>query len=285
VRPKESYFNKIIIVQSLKEFKTGDRLQDDLNMLVLQTEGLVTSELKNVRNRDDIIGLLIEIEEDVKVGKYSPVIHFEMHGSNDRSGLLLGTSEHISWRELRDLLARINVQCCSNLIVCLSACYGGWFASSVELDSRAPCWALVGPKDVMQPDDLLSDYTRFYVELLKSKNGITAIKVLNNDKSNDEAPYFFITAEMFFKIAWENYLKMGATNKQLNIRANQLLRKLRKDKRVDKNKLPSRNDVKQSFIDHHPVLFKKSKEHFFMLDMYPKNKERFTVEYEELKKI
>lgn len=193
-------FSKIIIIQSLEKGRTGSRLQDDLSVLAVSTEGLVSSELIDVKNKEEFMALLSSINLDVRAGKYSPIIHIEAHGSSDNSGLVLASPEnYVSWREMKRPLAEINVATRLNLIVCLSACNGAYLASAIETIDRAPCWALVGPKGKMYPDDLLKDFTGFYGEIFKGSNGVTALKLLNRNQAGSESQYFLQPQRCFLK--------------------------------------------------------------------------------------
>lgn len=273
-------FSKIIIIQSLKEGRTGSRLQDDLSVLTIFTDGLVCSELIDVNTKEELMSLLSTINLDVRAGKYRPIIHIEAHGSIDNSGLVLASpGNFVSWREIKGPLADINVATGLNLLVCLSACYGAYMTSAIETIDRAPCWALVGPKGKMYPDDLLKDFTGFYDEILRTRNGGAALKRLYRDKIGSESLYFFTTAEMFFETVWINYIRKNCNDDQLNNRTNAMVRELKK--RGMKN-VPSRNELKAKLMQSHPDFFIKSKEYYFMMDLFEENKERFAMDYESI---
>ena len=52
-------YNEIIILQSLKSGRTGSRIYEDLNQMVLQTNGLVRVKLVDI---DSTRGMLDELE-------------------------------------------------------------------------------------------------------------------------------------------------------------------------------------------------------------------------------
>jgi hypothetical protein len=272
-------FNKIVIIQSLKDFLTGNRLQDDLNILTIFTDGIVTSELIDVGNKIEFLASLSKIKKDVQEGKYRPIIHIEAHGNEDNSGLMLASKEVITWQEMKISLAGINEATRFNLIICISACYGGSLAKALETNDRSPCWALVGPKEDMYPEDLLKDYTGFYKEIFKTKSGSMALKRLNHSLTGNDAKYYFTTAEWFFELVWLNYLREYCSKENLNKRANEMLKKLRKK---NLRYLPSRNEIKNDILGRHPELFAKSKETFFMMDLFQENCDRFIVDYEKI---
>lgn len=273
---KSANFNKVVIIQSLEKGRTGNRLQDDLGILTVFTDGIVTSELIDILNKQQFLSSLLNIKQDVQVGKYNPIIHIEAHGNEDNSGLILASNEAITWQEMKRPLSEINKATRLNLIVCVSSCYGGSLVSALDTNDRAPCWALVGPKEEMYPDDLLRHFTGFYEEIFKTKSGGSAIRRLNNGLTGNEAKYYFTTAEQFFEIVWINYLQKQCSNDKLNKRANSMLRKLRKK---NLRYIPSRNEIKNDLLRHHPEFFIKSKENYFMMDLFDENRSRFSVDY------
>jgi len=67
-------FNKILIIQSLNDYLTGNKLQDDLNILTIFTDGIVSSELIDARDKKAFLSTLVTIKKDVLNGKYNPII-------------------------------------------------------------------------------------------------------------------------------------------------------------------------------------------------------------------
>lgn len=272
-------FNKILIIQSLNDYLTGNKLQDDLNILTIFTDGIVSSELIDARDKKTFLSTLVTIKKDVLNGKYNPIIHIEAHGNPDNNGLVLASGESITWQELKMPLAEINEATRLNLVVCIAACYGGSLTKVLGTQDRAPCWALVGPKEEMFPEDLLKDYTGFYEKIFKTKSGGMAIKRLNRDLVGNEAKYFFTTAEWLFERVWINYLQKECTKENLDKRANEILKELKKR---GMQYLPSRNEIKKDIFKSHPSSFEKSKERFFMIDLFQENKARFLVDYDNI---
>lgn len=274
---KSANFNKVVIIQSLNQDFTGNRLQDDLGILTIFTKGIVTSNLIDTKTKKQFLDSLYKIKQDVHEGQYRPIIHIEAHGNTDNSGLFLASNEDISWREMKLPLSEINMATGLNLLVCISACYGGSFVRALDTIDRAPCWGLVGPKEEMYPQDLLKSFTRFYEEIFRTGNGGNAIRHLNNGLIGNDAKFYFTTAEQFFELIWINYLQNKCSNEELNQRANNMVRELRNKKSA---RIPSRNEMKKNIIQHNPKHFEKSKVNFFMMDLFDENKDRFTVSFE-----
>lgn len=274
-----AHFNKVIIIQSLNDGKTGSRLFDDLNVLTVFTDGLVTVELKDVHFSTDFINFLEKIAADVRKGIYMPLLHIESHGAEDQSGLVLSSGEYISWEKMKKPLCEINDATQMNLIVAISACFGAGLTQALTITDRAPLWALVGPLEAMYPDDLLCDYGEFYNELLKSRDGDEAIRRLNRDRTGNEVLYYFTTAESFFEQVWIRYVNESCSDQTLNNRANSMIRQLRGKKR--RSQIPSRNSIKQMYLDGLPEAFEKYSKRFFLLDIYPGIADRISFNYRD----
>lgn len=273
-------FNKIVIIQSLNKFLTGNRLQDDLTILTILTDGIVSSDLINVGNKKEFFACLSEIKKNVQGGKYRPIIHIEAHGNEN--SLMLASGEFITWQEMKIPFAEINEATRFNLFICISACYGSYLTLALDILDRAPCRALVGPKIAMYPEDLLKDYTGFYEVIFKTKSGSLALQRLNHDLTGNDAKYYLTTADSFFGQVWKKYLRETCSNENLNRRANKMLGKLKK---ANCTQLPSRNDLKYNIVKCHPQIYEKSKERFFMADLFKENRDIFPVEYERIVQI
>lgn len=223
---------------------------------------------------------LSNINQDVRAGKYRPIIHIEAHGNKDNSGLVLASEEPITWQEMKGPLSIINEATRLNLIVCVSACYGALLVKSLETNDRAPCWALVGPVKEMYPNDLLKDFTGFYEDLFKTKSGSIALQRFKNKIEGKMDRYFFTTAEWFFEDIWVNYFREHCSDESLNSRMNAIRRDLKKNNCTN---IPSRNELKKDLLlNHHPKLFNRSKEKFFMMDLFHENRDRFLVNYDSI---
>jgi hypothetical protein len=274
-------YNRIVIIQSLSEGLTGTRLLDDLNIKTIMTNGIVSSELIDVERKADFMETLSNIYHTVNDGSYIPIIQIEAHGSKDKSGLVMSSGELVPWQEMKEPLAQINKATRFDLIVCLSACHGANLAKVIDTFGRAPFWAIVGPKNEMKAGDLLKDFTRFYEELFKTQNGAAAFNQLNNSIIGSIAPYVFMPADWYFESLWLDFICYDYNNDNLNNRANDIIKKLKK--RGDK-KIPSRNQIKTDLLRSLQEYFIQSKEEFFMMDLFPENVDRFPVDYEIIHK-
>lgn len=64
----------------------------------------------------------------------SPIIHFEVHDSSDKKGLVLTSKELITWEELYQNLAPVNQLLRNELFITMAVCHGSFFLMSSCID-------------------------------------------------------------------------------------------------------------------------------------------------------
>ena len=201
-----SHFSKIVVLQSLPlgEMPTGKRLFEDIETRnVFFQRGLKIS-FNDVLNKPQFLVCLEQLREEAARGTW-PLLHIECHGANDKTGIVLADSSFLSWVELKPYLTAINVETRCNLIIVLGSCYGGHLGEIIYLTDRVPCWALIGPTHEVFPNELISNFSDFYTELLRSLDGNNSLKALQSTPLKTGG-YFFTTAIGFFQLAYANYL-------------------------------------------------------------------------------
>jgi len=95
-------FNKIYTIQSLNaltEKLTGKELHDDIIRHLSTKHPGKSSELIDVVTKQDFINALNKIKIECETNSIKPIIHLEMHGLDDKTGLSL-ISDNITWQEV-----------------------------------------------------------------------------------------------------------------------------------------------------------------------------------------
>jgi hypothetical protein len=274
-----AHFSKIAVIQSIpsNELHTGTKLHEDLETLGAWNAKGLKSELHNVITMRELLGLLSELNEKARLEGDWPVLHFETHGNHE--GLGLASGEFITWAELKIPLAELNIQTQNNLIVVVAACYGAYLTSALVPTDRAPCWGLVGPNEAMYPDDLLRSFLEFYTELFATGNGSASLKRLNAAVSSDKLSYTFSQCEFMFKMVYHKYLQDNFAPRALKKRA---LALYLETKRRGAAPVGGVGEIKRRLLKSREDYFPRHRENFFMFDLYPKNRERFPVTYQDV---
>lgn len=277
------HFNRIVIVQSLgkDEFHTGKKLNDDLEILNQAHDLGLDIELHDVETKKELLDLLSRLTKEARQIESFPILHLEIHGSNDKKGLVLASGEFVGWQELKNPLVNLNIVTKNNLFIVLAVCHGAYLLELFLPTDRSPCWGMIGPESQISAGNLLQSYSVFYEELLKTGDGNKAVKLLNGKVQKEGTDYYFTTAERHFIQVFKMYSNNPdlCSPKALRERA----RKVRKEIKKSKSEVvPSVGALIRQF-NKKSIQFDEYKQRFLMLDMYPENKERFTIEYADIR--
>ncbi len=278
---RKAQFNRILIIQSLEVGLTGKRLYEDLNTLTLCKDHVVRVELCDVASKQDLLSLLDSIPTRMAAEDILPILHFEVHGSSKRDGIVLSSGDLVSWADLRAPMTAINIASQFNLIVCFAACHGAGFVSTLTPKARSPCWAMLGPKEEVDDGVMLVDFTEMYKCILDGGTGDEAVDILNRSLPVGQAPYMFTTAEVFFEWSWNVYCEKRCTYEGRKDLTKEVIKELRRNNRSDR--IPQRNDLMKQFSERVlPEVKNRSLELFFMADLFPANSERFSLDKNRL---
>lgn len=207
-------FNRIYVIESLpaNDEKTGTRLHYDL----LQWQSYRFEGFKSVllepQNKQEWVVDMTGILKDTANKGTLPIIHFEVHGSTTKDGLILASGELVSWEELSNILTRINIASRMNLFVSLAVCHGAYLLTQYHLDQRAFCYGVLGSFDVLKVNDLKIRFNEFYEELFSSFDINKAYQRLLNANSEVQVDYECISALEIFYRNYRNYILTQVNN-------------------------------------------------------------------------
>ncbi len=221
---------KIAIIQSLSptEFQSGTELKVYLDALGDEKDNFPQLELTDVSDRIAFLGVVERLIDEANDAGCRPILHLELHGWNDKTGLLLADNSSLTWEELAAPLARLNKATGFNLLVCVGACFGAYFLSQLRPLAPSPCYSMIGPTRKISPSDLLGCFRDFYRELLRSLEAATAVRALQARKL-DAGAFLTQTAEYwFFKLA-QGYLETHCTKARLEQRAANITREIERE--------------------------------------------------------
>lgn len=279
-------FNKLYVIESLQsgDKLTGTELYNDLlKWKEFEHDGKFKTELIEINNKVDFLKQLNLIKQECLELKYYPIIHLEIHGSSDYSGLVLKSRELVSWNDIYSVLTEINSIIGNNLFLTLAVCHGGYLMQLIKLDKPAPFWGFIGSFDTIEIDDLMIRYYEFYKDFLNSYNLNSAFNKLCDANPKIPSTYQFISSEETFKNVYNNYLKENTSEKGIEERKKQAINNEnltfinRKERRDFEKKFAKQiRETKDQYYKKHSKIF-------FMLEKFPNNRERFNVKM-ELKK-
>lgn len=270
-------FNRIYVIESLKENFTGKELYDDL----LKWQEYKFKELKAiycpVNSKSELFCKFDEIAQECKKEMCSPVFHFEIHGDNQLRGLVLSSGELISWDEFGEALTKINIIVKNNLFLTMAVCHGAYLMQTMKISSPVPFYGFIGSFDEIKESDLRLRYNEFYTEFFSSFKIHTALEKMHVANPDMPSTYQFICAEIAFKKVYGDYFNENLSDDGIKRRVQQTIidKKItitnRREKREFERKFTKRaKETKETYYKEHRSIF-------FMLNIYPEIETRFNI--------
>lgn len=267
-------FSKVVIIQSLDagDCETGTKLAEYIDELRDDAPSLPPVQLINVEGRDEFLRAIEALTTETEQTGVLPILQIETHGWQDHTGLAFPDNTSLDWSDMSGPLARLNKATEFNLLVCMSACFGGHSLNFVKPDAPSPCFALIGPTHSIGEEELLGSFRALYGELLVTLDANAALRKLHAHNL-DQGGFVTVTAEdWFFKLA-EGYLKTDCTKDRLLARGQAITDQIKKEgKSLSQSQLLAITKMGEtlagSFLDRRfPT--------FFMVPEIPGNRDRF----------
>jgi hypothetical protein len=228
------------------------------------------------KTKQEVISAIERATNRAEQSAMVPILHLEAHGNE--FGLApnanANATEFLNWDELTEPLQGLNLATRCNLIVFVAACTG--FAGILALvrGPRAPAIALVGPDANVIPRNLLEGTKEFYRRLMKGNMELQDIAA----NASQQAGTVF-EPEPFSTLAYgslveSQIISMRPSEQRLRldrIRQLMLAENLLSDAEIEHrltflSPIPSAVQLQQIWDE------------MFMIDLYPENRERFSVD-------
>lgn len=272
-------FNKIYVIESLGfDRRTGHELY---HSVVERFEHFhdIGTEFFELDNKEELISVLNQIALECDSSQIKPLIHLEIHGLEDKSGLALFEGS-ISWRELAYYFRRINKASNWNLNLTMAVCYGNYFLESLTPLEPSPVAGFIGSFEEIHPYDILLRFDEFYTTLRDTLSLDRAIEAMMNQNGQFVNGYAYIDARRIFSDVYNKYLSNEFSQEAL-------LRRYLIAKGIDGNSIPLeladefRGFVRLS-LNERSRYFERNKRVFFMIDDFPDNEVRFPIALNEV---
>ncbi|GAB1369943.1 hypothetical protein MASR1M45_00010 [Candidatus Kapaibacterium sp.] len=268
-------FNKILVIESLREedMHTGQQLYSDtLENLCKQND--IASEIILVGTRQELLTALIGVQADCPNG-VKPILHFEVHGSEDRNGLILQPpNELVTWAELKKLTKDINDYCNNNLTIVMAVCYGFEAIKEVNILESTPYYALIGPVESVSAGFICDKFPSFYKIIVENLNLNDAFQVIQENYS------MYLSESLFVNVLSKYFIQYcSGTGKDRRIK--DLMKKLKKKQKGKKLNYKKLKELAERELQPKEEVFEKYKKTFLMSDREV-NKGRFEFSYNEI---
>lgn len=277
----EFEFNYIYVIESLDtnegDTLTGKNLLEKLKPYADQVKALSTG-LITVESAAQFWDAMDYICQKAAEGE-RPVIHFEIHGTDEKDGLYIKNGEVIKWPEVLSRISDINYASGCNLLTSFAVCYGQYLAQFINAGKRMPFCISLGSFEELYEDDLEVRFFAFYQELLTSFNIDQAYQALLAADPDMPSNYSLIKSDVLFANVMKDYLDTQCSRTALRLRAEDEMNS-NPDKFGHFTKEQRRQfikDFRRCEREHHEQYYKESVEEYFQLREHPENKNRFLI--------
>ena len=234
-------------------------------------------EYRSIASKNEWDALMNEIAIDCERNGSLPILHLEIHGANTKEGLVLENREYLAYESIRPQIVRINVASRCNLFITLAVCKGLLMTKLNRLTEPMPFCGLLGAYDTIMEDDIIIRFNEFYEELFNSFVLAEAYKRLLCVNPDMPHSYDFVHADELFCKVYQRYIEQECKEKVVRKRALQAAHEAghilpdRKARRKHQRDYIAEEKRTRSKFFHDSV------RSFFMLDLFPENRERFDV--------
>lgn len=232
--------------------------------------------------KQEFINVLEDIRNELLVRSHvsvaAPILHIEVHGGPN--GIQLGNDERVSWNELKVPLQRINVVSQMNTLVVLSACNGSFLVNTIQPNERSPAFAIIGPRNAADASDLLDDLGAFYRVFLKAKGDLDFEQAWQKLDESTRVSWQRYTANEVFRFVYKQFESSWTAPEAVANRKDCIMSQLAAvhgDVAMEELERMS-TDWLTNPEPHFDVV----KHPFYMIDLFPKNAERFPVTHDEI---
>jgi hypothetical protein len=214
----------------------------------------------------------------------SPVLHIEAHGGH--CGLegpdISSARELLGWGELTEPLQRLNIVTRCNLILVVAACTGFAAVQALARGPRAPVMALVGPDTDVMPRDLLEGTKEMYRRWQDANPTLEQITASATQQSGTFAFVIQPFTELFYEVTVEQLVVSMRPDEKIE-RTKRLRRMITDEGVALTPEIESRlAQLPRSLWPQEP---QKVWDEMFMIDLYPENRERFSLDFNLITKL
>lgn len=271
------------IVESLqsKDLKTGARLRQQLAAIAASHPKPLPVHFWTAQTREEFLGRLKQIEDDVRTTGRPPIVHLETHG--DRSGLFVTSGETVTWADLKGPLTNINITARLNLLVVVAACHGEALLSVLQAYDRAPVWGMIGPNRPVYDTEIDQANAAFYGTLHSTVDGAVAVRAMRAATGGERSPFGFYSAQWFFREVMRGYYRDHCSEEGIRRRVEKMVASA--EKQFARDGKPEALPLFAAQIERNlrdfDAVFKAARRQFFTEDLCPEHAMRFQVSLTE----
>jgi hypothetical protein len=284
-------FDSVYVIESTTDpERTGRALVDQVLMPFRRKTKLADPQVifevpyHTPRSGSDFLTLLDLIAAETSSGSLRPILHLEIHGTDDGTALYLANGDTIPWKDLTDHLLAINIASRNNLVVVLAVCFGEQLMQVFPRRAQVPVFGLVGPTENISFGRFEAGFRAFYECLLETGDGDRAVAALNakGDEHNAARRYVWHSAEGAFRVHFHTLIvKMFGTADARRAQVEDAVNRLMlTDAGRGAGAATLRRRARAVVRTAGREAFALSLNRYLMLDLFPEQDGRFSLTYE-----
>jgi len=164
--------NHIIVIESLlNERETGTELYNDIIIRNIDyRKSNITTKLHKVNTKEEFKNLLIYYHANSSYLNGGILLHLEMHGENQLTGLVLADGSLLIWEELVTLFRPINVNSCNNLYITMATCNGRFLYKGVHPYDKSPYSCYISASGTVTNQEIIEQFSLLFERLINNGN-------------------------------------------------------------------------------------------------------------------
>jgi hypothetical protein len=262
-------FNAIAIAESLdRGARTGKILLEYLVGLIAETDLPIATIYEDCSSADAFREFVRNLTTRARRDGLLPMLHIEAHGSLDE-GIYFADDSMLTWPELCELIRPLNIATSFQLTVVVAACFGISVVMGVSLKEPAPCFAMIGPSDEIDPGEVLASYRSMYGAMLKSLDATQVVAAMETTKPA-RGGIVLMSAQRWFELLMMQYLEKHADAKSRKEAAMRQYCELRAS-----GGSADLGDLKRRIKANLPQVVRRYFEAYFGYEVVPNNGARF----------
>lgn len=198
------HIQHIVVIQSLVgERLTGTELYEDCIRRRIDLQGLnFTHSFYNVDSKQSLTDLLGHYGNVAANYENGLVLHLEMHGDENLSGLILSNGQLITWLELVNLFRAINLGTLNNLYISMATCNGRFMYTAVDPNKKSPYAAYISASMEVPNEQIAEVFFTLFDNVLDNANLLTSYLSMQEQS----ADFYYKDSKTTFKEGFKDTL-------------------------------------------------------------------------------
>ena len=197
----------IIVIESLEEkdgiIYTGEALYNDvIRRRIDLYEKDFTHNLHQTNTKAEFVELINYYQVNSEYMTGGIVFHLEIHGDEERKGLILSNGELIEWKEIVELVRPINITTCNKLFITMGVCNGRFLYKGVDPYQKSPYSGYISASKTVDPEEIYVSFSKLFEDLIENGNIVQSYLEMEKMKTN----FYYKDSERTFDEAFSTTL-------------------------------------------------------------------------------